>query len=781
MSRYRAAATGGSSISSVSSRQGRSVRREGSTFRPATLLVEAKLHPPARRTGIVRRPRLLELLANPATPPIVSVLAPPGYGKSVLLADWAASDRRPAAWLSLDDNDNDPAVFLAYLAAAFDRIEPVEDGMRAAIAAPRGRILATAVPRLASELHRWGRPGLIILDDVHRLVDRVALDALTALLDHLPPGARVAIAARTQPDLPFGRLRVRPGLLEIGREALAFTDDEACELVTAAGRSASRAEIQRLTERTEGWPAGIYLATLAPSEARSVGARLGAVTGQDRYISEYLRVELQASLDEDDVGFLLRTSILELVEPAVADAVVGQPGAADRLRRLARTYLLVEPVASGGAYRYHNLLRDYLADELERREAGAAAGLHRAAAAWYEAAGRHTEAVRHAIASGDVDAAARLVTGVALRTFYGGQRSTLEGWLRRFDDTAFERHPPLAVIAGSIHLLNGRAAEADRMADIADRATFDEPPGDGSASFESSRAMLRAIMARHGPDAALANAEYAAAQEEPNSPWRTNALWLLGATRLLVGDVGGADGAFAGAVAVGALAGATSMDALAYRAAIAMSRGDWTTGERLARDSLQMLEAAHFNEIVAALMPYAVGARAAVHRGDRPAARQLLVRAQLVRPLATHAEPWFAVGSLLHVARAYLAMADTAGARSAILGAREILRARPNLGTLVPEFEELRQRVDEADSALTGPSTLTPAELQVLGILPTYLSFQEIADRLTVSRNTVKTQALSVYGKLGASSRSEAVQRAVELGLLEPFPGLAVTRMPSRP
>ena len=172
------------------------------TFRPAVPIIEAKLRPPEARRGAVERAALLHLLAEPG-PPVVAVIGPPGYGKTTLLAQWAAREPRPVAWLTLDDLDNDPGVMLSYLAVAFDRIEPVDASIRAGLLAHRERILGTAVPALASELHRWGRPTVLILDDVHRLVDRIALDALGALLDYLPPGVRVALAGRTEPDLPF--------------------------------------------------------------------------------------------------------------------------------------------------------------------------------------------------------------------------------------------------------------------------------------------------------------------------------------------------------------------------------------------------------------------------------------------------------------------------------------------------------------------------------------------------------------------------------------------------
>jgi LuxR family maltose regulon positive regulatory protein len=312
------------------------------------------------------------------------------------------------------------------------------------------------------------------------------------------------------------------------------------------------------------------------------------------------------------------------------------------------------------------------------------------------------------------------------------------------------------------------------MADIAERATFVGPPGDGSASFESQRAMLRAIMARHGPRDVLANAELAVSQEPPEGPWRANALWLLGSAHLLLGEVDAADTAFADAVAAGTSAGATAMVALAKRAGIAMGRGDWATAEEYARQSRAELAKAHFDELVASLIVHAVGARLAIHRGDLALGRAELVRAQLVRPLATHVAPWFAVDALLELARAYLAIADPAGAQIVIREAEQIVRRRPALGTLTTDLMEIRRRLASAASTLAGSSTLTAAELRLLPLLPTYLSFQEIADRLSISRNTVKTQAMSIYGKLQASSRGEAVERAIELGLLEPFPGLGL-------
>ena len=448
-------------------------------FRSAAPLVDSKLQPPAPRPTMIQRSRLADQLVDVSGPPVVAVIAPPGYGKTTLLAQWAARETRPVAWLTIDDLDNDPAVLLSYLATALDRIQPIDDALLSDLGAPRQRILATAVPHLASELHRWERPAVIVLDDVHRIVDRTSLDALAMLLDHLPRGFRIAITGRSEPDLPFARLRAAGNLLEIGTGQLALTEPEIAAVVAADRHLLRPNDVRLLHARTEGWAAGIHLAALALARGETgVATTLGDVSGRDRYIAAYLRSELQRSVEPDDVAILTRTSILETVTPPVAEAVSGIPGAWGRLVAMAQKNLLIQEVgAAGSAYRYHNLLLDFLQGELDEREPGARPDLHRRAAAWFASAGEMDRAVEHAMASGDTDIAARLVTAATLPAFYGGRPSTVDRWIRSFTTPDFERHPPLAVIAGWLHLLNGRAEATDRMADIAERATFHGDPG----------------------------------------------------------------------------------------------------------------------------------------------------------------------------------------------------------------------------------------------------------------------------------------------------------------
>jgi LuxR family maltose regulon positive regulatory protein len=244
---------------------------------------------------------------------------------------------------------------------------------------------------------------------------------------------------------------------------------------------------------------------------------------------------------------------------------------------------------------------------------------------------------------------------------------------------------------------------------------------------------------------------------------------------VLRGDASEAEAALAAAIDAAPRHGSYAFYALALRASLAMARRDWDAAARYAHEAHDRFGKMEFDAVASSVLVHAVTARVAIHRGDLRRGREELVHAQLVRPLASYALPSTAVVALLEVARAYLAIADPAGAASALAEAEGVLRRRPGLGVLGAQVGELRRQSRGSAQALAGPSTLTPAELRVLPILATHLKFEEIGARLHVSRHTVKSQVVSIYGKLGVSSRGDAVGRAIEIGLLEPFPGLLLT------
>ena len=734
-------------------------------------LMAAKLEPPGERPGTVERARVVSrLIAQPS--PVVTLIAPPGYGKTTVLAQWAAHERRPVAWLTLDDLDNDPVVLVRSLGAALSRIGPMDPSVTRGHAHSQERILGASIPRLVSNVYRWGEAALLILDDAHRIENRTSLDALTALLDHLPSNLSVAVAGRAEPALPFARLRARRDLLEIGTDALALDVEETAALARATGCVLDDESLRELHRRTEGWPVGTYLAALACQRTgRDAGVSI-AVSGGDHYIASYLASELGRALGEEDLQFLTRTAVVEMVTPRLAEVLSDMPDAGPRLASLAGRQLLIQEVSQRPkAFRYHNLLRDFLRAELDRREPGAAGHLHRRAATWYRDAGMLDAAVEQALAGGDLDEAASLIGTAGPPLSDRGHLAVIERWLGRLTPTDFRRHAPVAVLAAWVHLLAGRPAETLVMASIAE-ADDARTGRAANAPFESQWAMLRAVMCPDGPRRMLADASLALDLARPDSQWRADALWLLGSAHVLLGDLDTADAILGEAVADAEYGAGLTPGAWASLATIRIRRGDWEGAGVAAEDAYRRLVGYQYEDLLPALTVFAVGARVATHRGDLDLARNLLVRAQLVRPLASHAAPWISVEALLHLARAYLGMSDPAGAQIALREAEQIVRRRPALGSLTAELLEIRRQLSGSTSTLVGSSTLTNAELRILPLLPTYLSFQEIADRLGVSRNTVKTHAMSIYGKVWATSRGEAVERAVALGLLEPYPGL---------
>ncbi len=362
---------------------------------------------------------------------------------------------------------------------------------------------------------------------------------------------------------------------------------------------------------------------------------------------------------------------------------------------------------------------------------------------------------------------------VAISSFPPRTDGPTDAWLAQRGPRLVEQYPPLAVVAAWRYLLSGHADEAIDMADFADRATFEEGPSDGSASFESQRARLRAVMARRGPRAMLEDARLALSQERPGSPWRAVALVLVGQAHAALGDPEAADAAYRAAIMTGTtFAPAPAVLALAGRASLRVDQGNWGAADAFIRDSRIQLFRADLGQTGASVLIHAVDARVALVRGDLTRAHQAFARGQSVAPMANHAMPYLSVEGLLHLAQAALGCSEVGTAQAILRHAEQITRRRPHLGALCAKLKAVRGQVEDASSSLVGSSMFTPAELRVLQFLPTHLSFQDIGDRLTVSRNTVKTHAMSIYGKLWASSRNEAVERAVQLGLLEPNPVL---------
>ena len=369
----------------------------------------------------------------------------------------------------------------------------------------------------------------------------------------------------------------------------------------------------------------------------------------------------------------------------------------------------------------------------------------------------------------DWDRSVQLVTKLALPMHMAGQLPTVQRWLRAIGDANIARYPPLAVLMCWSAVLTGDTAGAQRWAAFVDAGSFDGVPVDGSASFDSARAMVRAGMCPAGPEAMMAEAAFAAAQEPEWSPWRAEVLWLQGEAHLLAGHLDEARKALTEASAVAVLMGNTDTGVIcdSELALLAIDRGDWQEAAGRLERALATIDEHRMHDYVGCLLAFAEAARLSLRRSDPSEAHRQLTRAMRARPSATYVFPYVAVRLRLQLAKVYLALAEVAIARQLVRETDDILRHRPALGTLVGEIEDFRRVLaPSATTEVAGRSPLTPAELRLLPYLQTHLTVERIAERLFVSSWTVKTQVKSVYRKLGVSSRNDAVQKAATIGLL---------------
>jgi LuxR family maltose regulon positive regulatory protein len=395
--------------------------------------------------------------------------------------------------------------------------------------------------------------------------------------------------------------------------------------------------------------------------------------------------------------------------------------------------------------------------------------LHLQAADWYESNGSPAMALEHLLNTAERDRCVQLATELALPTYQAGQMSTTQRWYRAIGDANIERYPPLAVLRCWAAVLTGQTAEAQRWAAVVDAASFDRVPADGSASFASARAMLRAVMCAAGPEQAVADASFAVAQEPPWSVWRDQALCLCAEAHLLTGDVDQAGALFAESFTVAAAAGNTDVIVLSESelALLAMDRGRWAEAAEPVEVALAAVGEARMDDYATSVLAFAAAARLCVHRGDLEGANRELTRAMRARPSLTFLLPFLAVRLRLQLAKVYWAMAGYSAARHLLREIDDILLRRPALGALLDEVSEFRRIViSSAHGGAAGGPPLTPAELRLLPYLQTYLTIGEIGERLFVSRNTVSSEVASIYRKLGVSSRSGAVKQATATGLL---------------
>ena len=419
-------------------------------------LLETKLHVPRWRRGLVARPRLSERLSRGAESALTLVSAPAGFGKTTLLAEWlavAAADERSVAWLSLDQRDNDPALFWTYLVAALNTGVPgVGSGALSVLQPPQPPNEAGLVA-LLNDLDAISNDVVLVLDDYHVIDARDVQDGMAFLLEYLPPQIHLVIASRADPPLPLARLRGRGELAEIRAADLRFTPGEAAAYLNEVmGLVLTAADVAALEGRTEGWIAALQLAALSMQGREDVTAFIDGFAGDDRYIVDFLAEEVLQRQPEHVQHFLLQTSILDRLSGPLCDAVTGQDGGKAKLAALERGNLFLVPLDDRRQwYRYHQLFADVLHARLRDEQPDDVPDLHRRASGWHEQNGEPSEAIRHALAAGDFDRAADLIELAIPAMLKIRQEAAVLGWLELLPDEAVRARPVLSVgFAGAL-------------------------------------------------------------------------------------------------------------------------------------------------------------------------------------------------------------------------------------------------------------------------------------------------------------------------------------------
>ena len=684
--------------------------------------------------------------------------APAGYGKTAVLTEWAATDPRPCAWLSLT--------------AAHDDADVLAGDLRAAIAGtqPAGADETAWLAQGAASPDRRGRarPFLLVVDDLDVVTAVASLELLGTVTTTVPSGSQVALASRTPPNAVLRDLRVTSNVVEMTADDLTLDPRETRLLLAGTGLPA--ATVDSIIQSTEGWPAAVSLAGRAALGAPDHPPALGGGLGVDRVILDYLRTEMWSDLDHARMRFLTHTSILGKLTGPLCDAVLGTQGSGTVLAELRRNNIAVTPLDRiDERYRYHPLLAAALQGELSRAESALVPVLHGRASRFFHAHGDPDAAIAHAVNAGDPLRLGRLVWAHTRLGVVAGRLDPLRRSLETLTNQQVTASPELAVLAAWAALLGG-----DRDAVIRWTTTAEAQQGHhwrGDIAGSETRAALALLLAWRGTGGvsgmhALASTALTALPAD--SCWRPLALYLTAAATALTGRVTQTRDALHTAEELARVFGAHLVHAqiLATLSLQADTRGDRHTAARLAGQAQSVIDGHQLADLPAAGPTMSAIAMVHARTGAAAAAAHALSHARRLTA-APGGAPWLDALARLLQASTSLLLRDAPTARALARQARELLGVldAPTIHTFLDQTDTAIASTppDPANGDLTA---LTTAEQRVLQYLPTHLTGPQIGHELFLSRHTVKTQTLSVYRKLGATTRAEAVSRAHTLGLL---------------
>jgi LuxR family transcriptional regulator, maltose regulon positive regulatory protein len=686
-------------------------------------LVSTKLRPTQARPKLVARPRLTATLEREPGRRLTLISAPAGFGKTTLLVEWLedrAAGERPAAWVSLDESDNDPARFLSYLVAALRTVrEGIGEGVLAALRSPQPPRIDALTGALINEIAAFPDEIDVILDDYHLIDSEAVHGTVSFLLEHSPPNMHLVISGRVNPPLPISRLRARGQMAELGAADLAFTSQEAAAFLNGMmGLGLSAEDVAALERRTEGWIAGLQLAALSMRDRKDVTGFVRVFSGSHRDVLDYLAEEVLARQPERVREFLLETSLLDHLSGALCDALTGRSDGQEMLERLERENLFVVALDDErGWYRYHHLFADFLRSRLERESPEHIPELHRRAAAWYEENGWVSEAVGHALSAEDHERAADLVERVVGEMWFRGEVLTLLGWLEALPESAKRHRPRLLLEHATALMWVGRlegvellVGEAERIVEAVAEGSGEGPPS--SAEDIHRRYLLgyaAATRAWHAnllgnPQSGIEFARRALALLPDDPRPRTFAAFSLAAAYSFAGDFEAASEEFAETAELGLRAGHDylTLEAMGYHAELQMARGHLREADDILRRALRFATERGDDSLPASGEVHVAMGELLYEWDDLDSAEDMLVEGMRL------AERTGQIGSLVDgyvsLSRLKLAQGDTAGALEAAREA-ERLALSAGVGQFIVEAAAWKSRQHLAQGELAAATS----------------------------------------------------------------------------
>lgn len=539
-----------------------------------TQILATKLYIPPPRPKIILRPRLIERLnqglSSGRTPSVTLISAPAGFGKTTLVSEWIASCERPVAWLSLDEGDSDVARFLVYLISALQTIAAnIGTGILNALQSPQPPPTESILTVLINEITTLPHDFIFVLDDYHIINAQSVDQALTFLLNHLPPQMHLVIATREDPNLPLARLRARGQLTELRAADLRFTPSEAADfLQQAMGLHLSAENVAALEARTEGWIAGLQLAAISMQGHPDISNFIQSFTGSHHFVLDYLLEEVLQQQPEKIQTFLLRTSILERLCGPLCDAVLQDRSAygQETLEYLERSNLFINPLDNERRwYRYHHLFGDLLRQRLRQSAASSAgnenesvAKYHIRASQWYEDNDLDLEAFQHATAANDVERAERLIESKRIPLHFRGTVTPILDWLKSLPKAILDARPTLWVRSATLSLVIAQTNGVEERLQCAEAALQGSELNPKTRNLIGEIAAARATLAltQYQAETILVQSRRALEYLLPeNLPFRNTAIWTMAFAHYLKGDRAAAARAYTESASISQMSG----------------------------------------------------------------------------------------------------------------------------------------------------------------------------------------------------------------------------------